>query len=257
MGNMRTMKYTYVLSIGLTVCFFNMGHLSGFLVIGHRGACGHEPENTIASFEKAIALGVDVVECDVRRCASGEVIVFHDNKLDRITNGTGYIEKKTLHELKQLVIAQDQQIATLREILDSVNRRVVVNIELKDLHTVVLVAKIIKEYVQERGWSYDDFIVTSFNHHYIRDFKQWCPLVRVGVILAGIPINFGACGDHVGADIMVLFVDSINQEFVDDIHARGMQVFVFTVNDFDEARRIKNLGVEGIISNYPDQVKMH
>jgi len=249
------MKRTYLLSIGLAVCLFNMRYSCCLLVIGHRGACGYEPENTIVSFEKAIALGVDIIECDVRCCASDEVIVFHDNKLDRTTNGAGYIEQKTLQELKQLSVAEDQQIATLQEVLDCVNRRVVINIELKDLRTVVLVAEVIKEYVQERGWSYNDFIVTSFNHHYIRDFKQWCPLVRVGVILAGIPIDFGACGDHIGADIIVLFVDCVNQAFVDDIHARGMQVFVFTVNDFDEIKRMQDLSVDGIISNYPDRVK--
>jgi len=256
MRKIRKIKHAYVLSIGLAICLFNMRYSNCVLVIGHRGACGYEPENTIASFEKAIVLGVDIIECDVRYCASGEVIVFHDNKLDRVTNGTGYIEQKTLHELKQLTVAKDQQIATLQEVLDCVNHRVVVNIELKDLRTVVLVVKIIKKYVQERGWSYNNFIVTSFNHHYIRDFKQWCPLVRVGAILAGIPIGFGAFGDHIGADIIVLFVDCINQEFVDDIHARGMQVFVFTVNDFDEIKRMQDLSVDGIISNYPDRIKM-
>ena len=79
--------------------------------------------------------------------------------------------------------------------------------------------------------------------------------MRVGVILAGIPIDFGACGDYIGADIIVLFVDYVDQEFVDDIHARGMQVFVFTVNDFDEIRRIQDLSVDGLISDYPDRIR--
>ncbi len=249
------MKPIFLLSVGLVISFFNLGCSGNPLVIGHRGASGYEPENTIPSFEKAIQLGVDIVECDVWCCASGEVVVFHDNKLDRLTNGIGYIEQKTLHQLKQLVVAKGQQILTLQEVLDCINRRVVVNIELKDAKTVVLVAKIIEHYVQEKGWSYNDFIVTSFNHYYVRDFKQWCPSVRVGVILAGIPIHFGAFGECIGADIIVLFVDSINQAFVDDIHARGMQVFVFTVNDFDEIKRMQDLDVDGIISNYPDRVK--
>ena len=249
------MKSIFLLSVGLVICLFNMSCSGNPLVIGHRGASGYEVENTITSFEKAIQLGVDIVECDVWCCASGEVVVFHDNKLDRLTNGTGYIEQKTLQQLKQLVVAKDQQISTLQEVLDSINQRVVVNIELKGAETVVLVAKMIEQYVQKKGWSYNDFIITSFNHYYVRDFKQWCPSVPVGVILAGIPIDFGACGECIGADIIVLFVDYINQAFVDDIHARGMQVFVFTVNDFDEIKRMKDLGVDGIISNYPDRVK--
>ena len=249
------MKSIFLLSVGLVICLFNMSCSGNPLVIGHRGASGYEPENTIPSFEKAIKLGVDIVECDVQCCASGEVVVFHDNKLDRLTNGTGYIEQKTLHQLKQLVVDKDQQISTLQEVLDCINRRVVVNIELKDAGTVVSVAKIIEQYVQEKGWSYNDFIVTSFNHYYVRDFKQQSPLVRVGVILAGIPIDFGAFGECIGANIIVLFVGSINQAFIDDIHARGMQVFVFTVNDLDEIKRMKNLNVDGIISDYPDRVK--
>jgi len=251
------MKPIFLLSAGLLTCLFNMSCSGNPLVIGHRGASGYETENTIPSFEKAIKLGVDIIECDVQCCASGEVIVFHDNKLDRLTNGTGYIEQKTLYQLKQLVVAKDQQISTLQEVLDCINRRVVVNIELKDAGTVVLVAKIIEQYVQKKGWLYNDFIITSFNHYYVRDFKQRCPSVRVGVILAGIPIELGVCGECIGADIVVLFVDFINQEFVDDIHARGMQVFVFTVNDFDEIKRMQNLNVDGIISNYPDRIKVN
>jgi glycerophosphoryl diester phosphodiesterase len=77
-----------------------------FLKIGHRGAAGHAPENTLLSFQKAMDLGVDMIELDVYVCKTGELVVIHDEKVDRTTNGTGYVREKTLDELKILDAGQ-------------------------------------------------------------------------------------------------------------------------------------------------------
>ena len=133
------------------------------LRIGHRGACGYEPENTLRSFNHAIQLGVDIVELDVHICQSGEIMVIHDIKVDRTTNGTGFVGDKTLDELKTLDAGKGEQIPTLQEVLDQINRRVKVNIELKGNSTAKPVLKLLEKYIKEAGWSYNDFLISSFN----------------------------------------------------------------------------------------------
>ena len=101
-----------------------------FLCIGHRGACGHEPENTLRSIRRALELGAHGVEIDVR-LVHGELLVMHDAKLDRTTNGRGYLARKSLEVLRALDAGQGERIPTLREVFETVHRRAFINIELK------------------------------------------------------------------------------------------------------------------------------
>src|SRR6056297_2287931 len=101
------------------------------LKIGHRGAMGYEPENTLRSFKKAIELNVDMVELDVYVCSSGELVVIHDDKVDKTTNGKGYVSEKSFDELRKLDAGMGEKIPTLQEVLDLIDKRAKVNIELK------------------------------------------------------------------------------------------------------------------------------
>ena len=102
------------------------------LKIGHRGARAYEPENTVSSYKKALELGVDAVELDVRRTKDGEIIVIHDAEVDRTTNGKGLVSQLTLKEIKQFNTEKDQKIPTLEEALDFLDKKVKVLIELKE-----------------------------------------------------------------------------------------------------------------------------
>ncbi len=102
------------------------------LKIGHRGARAYEPENTLRSFTKAIELGVDAVELDARRTREGEVVVIHDAKVDKTTNGKGLVSDLTLNEIKQLVTDKGERIPTLEEALDLLDKKVKIVIELKE-----------------------------------------------------------------------------------------------------------------------------
>ena len=113
--------------------------------IGHRGAMGYEPENTLRSFKKALALKVDMIEFDVYVCKTGEVVVIHDDKVDRTTNGKGYVVQKTLQELTSLDAGKGEKIPLLEEALDCINKKVQVNIELKGEGTAEPVYKIIQK----------------------------------------------------------------------------------------------------------------
>lgn len=224
------------------------------ITIGHRGAMGYEPENTLNSFKKALILGVDMVEFDVYVCATGEVVVIHDDKVNRTTNGKGYVFDKTFGELRSLDAGNGQLIPTLEEVLDLVDRKAMVNVELKGAGTAKPVQLILEKYVKENGWSYADFMVSSFNHHELEAFHRLCPEVKIGALLTGIPLDYAMFAQRLGAHSVNLCQEFINKEFVDDAHQRGLKVFVWTVNDEDDIERMKALGVDGMFSNFPDRI---
>ncbi|HOS41511.1 MAG TPA: glycerophosphodiester phosphodiesterase family protein, partial [Spirochaetota bacterium] len=138
--------------------------MDSFLVIGHRGACGYEPENTLRSFEKAIALGAHMVELDVHRCRTGELVVIHDNRLERTTNGSGYVAEKTLDELRALDAGGGERIPLLREVVERVGVRAAINIELKGAGTAGPVSELIERTVGSGGYDTSHFLVSSFDH---------------------------------------------------------------------------------------------
>lgn len=224
-------------------------------IIGHRGACGHAPENTLASFTKALQIGVDIVELDVHLIKSGELVVIHDETVNRVSNGKGFVADKTLEEIKEYILEDGEKIPTLDEVCDLINRRCIINIELKGDATARPVAELIRNRVSEKGWSFEHFFVSSFNHHELFTFHQLLPQVQTGALLEGIPFLYAAFATDIGASHVVLHYHTVNEAFIQDAHNRGLQVFVYTVNDQEDMERLIGMGVDGIISNYPDKVK--
>ena len=224
------------------------------LKIGHRGAAGYEPENTLLSFKKALELNVDMVELDVQVCKSGQLMVIHDLKVDRTTNGTGYVCEKTFDELRALDAGKKQTIPTLQEVLDLIDRKVKVNIEMKSEGTVKPVFNVIKEYVEQKAWSWDDFLVASFNHYELQEFSQLTSKVKTGTIIAGIPLGYAQCANELKSYSLHPSKEFMNKKLVDDAHERGLKVYAYTLNQLEDIQRIKSLGVDGIFSNFPDRI---
>ena len=224
------------------------------LKIGHRGAKGYEPENTLLSFRKAVELNVDMVEFDVCICATGEVVVFHDKRVDLIPGCEGYVSGKTFHELREYDLGKGQKIPTLQEVLDIIDKRIQVNIEIKGEDTAIPVYNIIDNYVKEKGWRWEDFLISSFNQYELLRFKSVASNVRIGVIIAGIPIDLAECAQKLNAYSLHLSKEFIARELVDDAHKRGLRVFVYTPNHPEDIACMKSLGVDGIFSDYPDRI---
>ena len=224
------------------------------LKIGHRGAAGYAPENTLLSFQKAMDLGVDMIELDVYVCKTGELVVIHDEKVERTTNGTGYIREKTFSELRSLDAGQWESIPLLTEVLDLVDRKIQINIELKWAGTAQAVADVIEKYVIEHKRTYDDFLVSSFNHYELAAFHKLLPKVRIGALIWEIPLGYAEFAEALHAYAINPCIEFIDQAFVDDAHRRNMKVFVWTVNDTDDIQRMRILGVDGMFSNYPDRL---
>ena len=222
------------------------------LKIGHRGAKGYIAENTIASFEKAIALGVDAVELDVQLCRSGELVVFHDHRVDRLTNGEGRIDQLQYSYISKLKTGGSANIPTLNHVLDIIDNRIIVNIELKAQNTAIEVASVLNEYIDIYNWNKDKFIISSFDHIELSKFKKLCPDIKIAALTSAIPVDYALFAQNLGAYSVNVSLEFVNKKFVDDAHNRGLKIFVYTVNHTDDIIRMRKLGVDGIFSDFPD-----
>ena len=224
-----------------------------FLKIGHRGAKGLEPENTLRSFSKAIDLGVDMIEFDVRLTKDKKVVVIHDDKLDRTTNGKGLVKEKSLKEIKKLYAGKRERIPTLEETLDLVAKRVKVNIELKGEKTAESVSKIIDKYLKNKKWPLGYFFVSSFNYQELEDFKKFQPKVKLGIIAENKETDFLKAAKQLRAFSINLPMELINKKLVKNLHGKGFKIFAWTVNKKSDIIEMKLLEIDGIISDYPNK----
>ncbi|MGD1918159.1 MAG: glycerophosphodiester phosphodiesterase [Pleurocapsa sp.] len=222
------------------------------LCIGHRGAMGHEPENTLLSVRKALELGVDAVEIDVYN-VEDRLVVIHDRDISRTTNGHGYIEEATFAYLRTLDAGKGEQIPTLKEALDTINRQAIVNIELKGNNTARLTVKLILEYVRI-GWSYQDFVVSSFYHYELNLVKAIQPNIKIGILIYGLPWGYIEIAKKLAADLVISGLDYVSSELVTAAHQENLQAWVYTVNYPKDIKKMRQLGVDGIFTNYPDLI---
>lgn len=221
------------------------------ITIGHRGAAGYEPENTILSFSKAIELGVDMIEFDVQLCMSGEVVVIHDYSINRTTNGIGLVAKQTLTELKKLNAGKGQEIPTLRESLQAINRNTKVNIELKGKSTSLQISEIIKDFIENKNWQTDDFVISSFDHEELYTFFKLMPKIKIGILYKIIPNDFNEIASALNAYSINANFNYLTKEIVKKIHSTDYKINAYTVNSKADKLRMKEIGVDGIFTDYP------
>jgi glycerophosphoryl diester phosphodiesterase len=228
-----------------------------FLKIGHRGACGYEPENTLRSFTKALELGVDMVEFDVHLSRSGELVVIHDETIDRTTNGKGLVSDKTLKELKTYNAGKEEKIPSLLEVLDLVDKRCAVNIELKGKNTEELVSSTILEYINTKGWKYSDFIISSFNFDALKKIRNLLDKeAQIGLLVENLPANLPAMLSDIKAYCLNPENTLITKEFVNEMHRSDVKVFAWVVNEPAVIKKLKGYGIDGIFSDFPDRISL-
>lgn len=225
------------------------------LNIGHRGAMGHETENTIASIQKALELNVDMIEIDVFKISSGEIVVFHDEKIDRLTNGSGAIESLNLEALKNLTVKGNHKIPLLIEVLDVIGHKVSLNIELKGPGTSAGVIQIIDSYMENKGWSLDDFLISSFNWEELKVMRNINNDIEIAVLTEANPLDAIAIGEELDAVAINPNYMSLTKGNVSKIQSHGFKIYTWTVNDAEQISKMKSLGVDGIFTNYPERVR--
>jgi glycerophosphoryl diester phosphodiesterase len=226
--------------------------VSEFTVYGHRGAAGHAPENTLLSIDTAIRLGAPWVEIDVQHHGES-LLLMHDLRLDRTTNGRGRLADHALPYLRTLDAGSGQQIPTLAEALDLVEERIGINIELKTWNgCAAAVAATLREYLSE-GWSRERFVVSSFHLPELWEFHQALPEVPIAVLYAGVPIEWAGLAAELEAGAMSIDADFVDEKLLADAHARGFKLNVYTVNHPEEIARLRAMGVDGIFSDFPER----
>jgi len=229
-----------------------MPALPSFTVIGHRGARGHAPENTLLSIDTAIRLGAHWVEIDVQHHA-GEIWLMHDLTLDRTTNGRGLLTDCTATQLRALDAGQGEPVPTLPEVLDLVEQRVGINIELKSWNgCAAAVAACLRERLAE-GWPANRLMVSSFHLPELWEFRQILPDVPVAVLYCGVPLDWAGVAVELGARCLHLSDEFVDEKLLADAHARELRVNVYTVNHPDELRRMRAMGVDGVFTDFPER----
>jgi len=224
------------------------------LKIGHRGAKGYFAENTLESIQKALNFGVDAIEIDVHRCKTGELMVIHDFTLDRTTNGSGEVAKKSFTEIKALKVENEFEIPLLTEVLDFIEGKCTINIELKGLNTATATAKIIKKYIAEKNWTYKDFIVSSFQKNELFQMRKLDEKVALGILSKASVTEAIELGKLLKASAIHPSLGIITRDNVKASHKAGFNVNVWTVNEPEDIQRMREFGVDGIISDFPDRL---
>ena len=224
------------------------------LNIGHRGAKGYEPENTLLSFQKAIDIGVDGIELDVHLSSDGAIMVIHDETLDRTTNGKGFVNELSLQELKTFQIEKENTIPTLIEVFDLVNKRCFINIELKGKGTYKPVINLIEHYIEEKNWNYGHFIISSFNWSALQEVRKWNAKIPIGV-LTHTDLDLAiAFAKFIKAETIHSYFHLLTKENTKKMQNEGFKVFAWTVNETEDIQKIKSFHVNGIISDFPDRI---
>jgi glycerophosphoryl diester phosphodiesterase len=231
-------------------------HLSldqiSFNCIGHRGACGYAPENTLPAFELAIEMGCPWIELDVYH-VDGELLVIHDDTLERTTNGKGHVMDHSVSYLRSLDAGDGQQIPKLEEVIELVDHRAGINVELKGPNTAEAVVKAIHRY-QARGWSSDEFLISSFQHQELSVVREFDQVLNLGALFGKSVDGFLEKTLRLDAYSVNLDLRSCQESLVNQAHAAGLKVFVYTVNRETDIERMLQLRVDGVFTNYPDRV---
>ena len=228
--------------------------MNSILKIGHRGAKGYEPENTLISFEKAIDFNVDGIELDVHLSLDGKLIVIHDETIDRTTNGKGFVNQLSLQELKSFRIENKYEILTLTEVLDLVNERCFINIELKGIGTAKPVVELIEHYIAKKNWNYTDFLISSFDLKMLEEVQMLNPKIRIGVLTEESVEEALAFAKKIKAFSIHPDYVLLSKENVALMQENGFEVYPWTVNSKEDIQKIKSFKVNGIISDFPDRI---
>lgn len=241
-------------------------------IIAHRGASGQAPENTLSAFEKAIEIGVDMVELDVHLTKDGKVVVIHDEKLDRTTNMTGEIKEMTWDEMKDADAGswygeqfKGEKLPTLDDALKQINGRTKVLIEIKNGGDYY-------PGIEEKTWEVIQAnnaqswcIIQSFSQFAVEHFTELntgLPVYKLvvgnlplGAFHGDTKLRFGSImkyTDFKGVNPNRKFV---RKRIIKKLHARGQEIFVWTVNQEEDMKKLVEMGVDGIITNYPDRLR--
>jgi glycerophosphoryl diester phosphodiesterase len=237
-------------------------HWRSPMIIAHRGASAHAPENTLPAFELAIQQNADAIELDAKLSADEQVVIIHDQSVDRTTNGTGSVRELPLAALRELDAGskflkkiREEFIPTLAEVFETVNRRILINIELTNYTTPFdplpeKVLELIRQFALE-----ERVLISSFHPLPLRRFYNLCPSIPIGFLAKrGVP---GLLSRSRFSRIIVPYLalhpekSDVSPKLVSAVQRDGFRVHTYTVNAKDEMARLFAFGVNGLITDDP------
>ena len=239
--------------LGIMLYSCTMGKTENPMIIGHRGAMGYETENTIASIEKVVALGAPMIEIDVFQIASGELVVFHDNELDRLSNTSGPITSFTWETLQEVVLEGGHSIPLLQTVLNQLAGRAALNIELKGPNTAAPVANLLEVYLSNGTWKEEDLLISSFDWNLLLETRDFLPEISIGVLTEAHPLEAIPTAIELSAVSINPYYKDLDATIVAQIHAAGFKVYTWTVNASEDLKNVKKLGVDAVFTNFPDR----
>lgn len=232
----------------------------------HRGASGHAPQNTLAAFLLAAEMGADGIELDVHLTQDGEVVVIHDDTIDATTDGHGRVGDLSLAELQAFDAGSSfdasfagESIPTLQQVFDAVGHRLLVNVEIKaeaGPRPSYLEAEVVR--LIEDNQMTGRVIISSFAPASLRRVRRLNPRLPLGFLYAPPePAFLPRLLSLLGTPYQALhpYYRLVDARYVAQARRRGLRVNVWTVNEADDMRRMRELGVDGIITNYPDRLQ--
>lgn len=231
--------------------------------IAHRGASGNYPENTMLAFEKAVEIGCDGIETDIQLTKDNIPVICHDELVDRTTNGEGLLREYNYKELMKLDAGIKKsmnfsglKIPTLEELLDFVrDKNLYINLELKNS---IIEYEGIEEMVINKIYEYkieNNVILSSFNHNSMVKCKSIDSYIKTGLLYEGCIYNPVKYAFSTKADALHPDFHSLKSKIIKEIMGGGCEINTYTVNDKKYMKWLIEMGVDGIITNYPELLK--
>ncbi len=224
-----------------------MGFAGDFLVIGHRGAAGLAPENTLASFARAVELGADAVELDIH-VVEGRLVVIHDDTVERTTDGDGPLTAHGLAGLRELDAGDGERIPFLEEVFEAVPPSVGINVELKGPGS----GAVFGDQFPDDG---RDLLVSSFDRNELRDFHARRPSAPCAPLYHRLGAGMVADARELDAWAINVAEGLVDAPLMERLGGAGFRVLAYTVNDPARAAALAQLGVAGVFTDYPDRIQ--
>lgn len=230
-------------------------------IFAHRGASAYAPENTLEAFQLAMNQGADGIELDVQLTKDGELVVIHDETIDRVSDEKGAVRDYTLEELKKISVSNhfeqypDVKIPTLREVLELVKPGTMeINIELKTgIFWYPEIERKVLELVKEEGME-DRIIYSSFNHYSVQKIKELSPEAETAYLIGDVMLDVAAYTKNTGIKGLHPALFHVKMaDFLKEYKESGIVLRVWTVNEKDQIRWLIDEGVDAVITNYPDR----
>ncbi|MFI8849589.1 glycerophosphodiester phosphodiesterase family protein [Streptomyces sp. 891-h] len=215
------------------------------LTVGHRGVMGVEPENTLRSFVRAEREGLDVLELDLHLSKDGELVVMHDADVARTTDGSGPIGDLTLAELRELDAGQGERVPVFEEVVDAV--RSPLQAEIKDRAA----ARVLAETIQRRGL-HQRVTVISFHAEALRETREHLPDIPIVLVAGRSTPTAPERAEKLGAGMISVELQHVDADVVRRAHQAGIEVITWTVNTDEDLARVRELGLDGVVTDMPD-----